>query len=467
MQRSAKRHSAHASARQGENTLIPEPLEPRTLFAATTNDPYLASQYALSSGGITDAWSTTTGSAATVIAGIDSGIDYTHHDLYANIWINQAEIPSAIRSKLTDADRDGRISFWDLNHAANRPLMTDVNRNGYIDGGDLLSPVSQGGWEDGINGKSNANDKYADDILGWDFAENDNDPFDDGFANGGHGTHTAGIMGAMGNNGTGISGAAQRVSMIAVRIFADNGYSASTARIAEAIRYSADSGARVANASWGGGSGYNGDAIHTAIKYAGTKGQLFVTAAGNSGQNLDSAWANNWPAEYALDNVIVVSATTSTGSLASWSNYGASTVDVAAPGSSILSTTPGNRYQYMSGTSMAAPLVTGTAALMLAANPSLTTSQLKQRLIDGADETSTLYSRSVSKGKLSASNALAARAGASIATPTPTPTATPVIRGVRYFWAYSGRSYLSSTADSPNNDDSSGGTNASSRVASM
>ncbi len=85
--------------------------------------------------------------------------------------------------------------------------MTDVNRNGYIDGADLL-----GGWGDGINGKSNTNDKYVDDIVGWDFAEYDNKPFDDGTTNAGHGTHTAGIIGAMGNNGRGISGVIHRRS---------------------------------------------------------------------------------------------------------------------------------------------------------------------------------------------------------------------------------------------------------------
>jgi subtilisin family serine protease len=402
-------------------TAVVEALEHRTLFA-TTNDPLFPSQYALSATAVSSAWDTTRGSAAVVAAVIDSGADYTHRDLYANIWINQAEIPAAIRSRLRDTDADGRISFYDLNHSANRPLMTDVNRNGYIDAGDLLSPASAGGWEDRVNGRGNANDRYTDDIVGWDFAEGDNDPFDDGFANGGHGTHVAGIMGAVGNNGVGISGVAQKLSMMIVRIFTDGGFGTTTARIAQAIRYTADSGARVANASWGSGYGRTGDAIYSAISYAGARGQLFVTAAGNSGGNLDSTFFNNYPAEYNLPNVIAVGATTSSGNLASYSNYGSLAVDVAAPGSSVLSTLPGNRYAYYSGTSMASPMVAGAAALMLSANRSLTVAQVKQRLVAGTDDSLALSNRSVSDGELNVNNALLNRPGTQIATSLASPS---------------------------------------------
>src|SRR5205823_1247991 len=132
--------------------------------------------WALANTGVAEAWNTTRGSAAVVVADVDTGADYTHRDLYDNVWINQAEIPSSVRSSLRDTDGDGRITFYDLNNAANRPLMTDVSHNGYIDAGDLLEPTSLGGWEDGVNGRSNANDVYTDDIVGWDFAENDNKP---------------------------------------------------------------------------------------------------------------------------------------------------------------------------------------------------------------------------------------------------------------------------------------------------
>ena len=406
------RHRAARSTRPSRRSPAPitEALEVRTLFAVVPNDPSLSSQYALADAGVTAAWATTQGSAAVVVADIDSGADYTHRDLYANIWINQAEIPAAYRTRLRDTDADGRITFYDLNSAANRPVMTDANRNGYIDAGDLLRPTTAGGWEDGVNGRSNVNDRYTDDLVGWDFAENDNRPFDDGTANGGHGTHTAGIMGAVGNNGTGISGVAQKVSMMIVRIFTDSGWSASDARLAEAVRYTADSGARAANASWGGTFGRTGDALYSAISYAGSRGEVFVTAAGNSGRNIDSSLYHMYPAEYPLANIVAVAASTSTG-FASWSNYGATRVDVAAPGSGILSTVPGNRYAYMSGTSMATPMVTGAVALLLSANPSLTVSQIKQRLVAGADQASALLNRSVSDGELNAANAMLGRSG--------------------------------------------------------
>ncbi|HWP40656.1 MAG TPA: S8 family serine peptidase, partial [Tepidisphaeraceae bacterium] len=250
-----------------------ESLEPRRLLAGS-NDPLLASQYALSQAAVTDAWDRTRGSAAVVVADLDSGADYTHQDLYANIWINQAEIPASLKGRLRDVDRDGVISFYDLNSRFNSRYVRDLNRNGYIDAGDLLTSTKRGGWEDGINGQSSENDHYIDDIVGWDFAESDNDPMDDGDANGGHGTHTAGILGAMGDNGVGISGVMQKAAIMLVRIFNDAGASIPAGLVARAIRYAADAGARVANASWGSAYGRNGDVLYDAIAYAGSKGQL-------------------------------------------------------------------------------------------------------------------------------------------------------------------------------------------------
>src|SRR5204862_2854891 len=203
--------------------------------------------------------------------------------------------------------------------------------------------------------------------------------------------------------------------------------STSASRIAQAIRYTADSGARVANASWGGGGGFNGDVIYSAIQYAGTKGQLFVTAAGNDGQDLDSLFFSEFPTEYALSNIVAVAATTSAGRLASFSNFGDLAVDVAAPGSGILSTIPGNRYATLSGTSMATPMVTGTVALMLSADKSLTASQLKQRLIAGADESVALSGLTASGGELNVNNAVRGAAGVSLAFST---TAIAAPRGV-------------------------------------
>ena len=396
-----------------------EALERRVLMSVSpTNDPRASSQWSLLTTNVDDAWTVSRGSATVIAAEIDTGIDYTHQDLYENIWINQAEIPASVHSRIHDTDHDGRVSFYDLNDPANAGVVTDNNRNGYIDAGDLLRPVNQGGWEDGINGKNNPNDVYTDDIVGWDFAQNDNDPFDGGYANVGHGTHVAGIMGAIGNNGVGVSGVSQKLSIAGIRIFNDQGKAATYDKLAEAIRYGADIGAKISNSSWGGSYGYNNDVVYQAIAYAGTKGQTFLAAAGNSGGNLD-AWANFYPAEYDLNNIVVVGATSLSGSTPYWTNYGSTKVDVFAPGNAIMSTLPGNRYGLLSGTSMATPFVTGTAALMMAVNPTLTPAQIKERLIDGSDQSMALNNRSVSDGEVNVANAVMDREGYELGTLLP------------------------------------------------
>jgi subtilisin family serine protease len=378
-----------------------EPLEARVLLSTTPNDPLYADEWGLSATGASTAWDTTRGSSSVVVADIDTGMDYEHPDLYLNVWINQDEIPAAARAKLKDSDGDGLITFYDLNNAANKGRVTDVDHNGRIDAADILTRAKYGGWSDGRDEGKNG---YTDDLIGWDFAGNDNNPMDGD----GHGTHTAGTIAAVGNNSEGVSGVAWRASLMAVKIFDDAGNSASARSIAAAIRYAADNGARVSNNSWGGG--YS-TAIRNAVAYAQSKGHIFVVAAGNDGDNLDSPWLNDYPTEFDLDNIISVGASDSSGNLAYYSNYGAANVDVVAPGSSVLSTYPGGQYRRMSGTSMATPHVTGAIALMLAKNPNLTAAQVKSAIIQGADQSAALAGTSVSGGELNVANAVLGKTG--------------------------------------------------------
>ena len=223
-----------------------EALERRVFLTTTPNDGLYDQQWGPAASAAGAAWDTTRGSAAVVVAGIDTGIDYKHEDLYLNVWINPDEIPAGVRAKLKDADEDGAITFYDLNDSANRGRVRDVDRNGRIDAADLLTRAKYGGW---ANGKDDGGNGYRDDIIGWDFADGDNNPID----RDGHGTHTAGTIAAVGNNGIGVAGMAWRASLMALKIFSDEGEGATARAIASAIRYAVDNGARVSNNSWGGG----------------------------------------------------------------------------------------------------------------------------------------------------------------------------------------------------------------------
>lgn len=349
-----------------------------------------------------EAWQISQGSTKVVIADIDTGIDYTHQDLYLNLWINQAEIPTGLN--LADTDNDGLVTFRDLNNVANSGKVADSNANGYIDGKDILV-----NWSDGVDAGKNG---YIDDLIGWNFVNNTNDPFDDN----GHGTHTAGTIGAVGNNGIGYAGVSWQVQIMALK-FMDARGSGDLADAAEAIRYAADNGARASNNSWGYTGGKTTDAIAQAISYAGTKGHLVIAAAGNDGRNNDTNAKRNYPASFTFTNIIAVAATDNKDKKASWSNYGKVNVDLAAPGVGIWSTYPGNYYSSMSGTSMATPHVTGAAALLWAVNPNLTAAQVKAALLNSVDKLSTLTTLTASGGRLNVYNALTSIGGLPQASP--------------------------------------------------
>jgi serine protease len=226
---------------------------------------------------------------------------------------------------------------------------------------------------------------------------NDNNPLDDH----GHGTHTAGTSAATGNNAVGVVGVAWRGQVMALKFLAANG-NGSDLHAAEATRYAADHGARVSNNSYGGGDG--GTTLFNAIQYAGTRQHVFVAAAGNNGRDTDQT--PHYPSGYDLPNILSVAATTSTGALAGFSNFGSATVDLGAPGVGILSTTPGSGYGGSSGTSMAAPHVAGTVALLLAQFPTWTAGQVIDRILATVTPNAALAGRSVTGGLVNAADAV-------------------------------------------------------------
>ena len=276
-------------------------------MVGTPNDPSFTQQWALTKINAPQAWDMTTGSRDVVVAVIDTGVDYTHGDLAANMWTNTREIPG------NGIDDDG---------------------NGYVD-----------------------------DVRGWDFFANDNDPKDETSAqNPGHGTHCSGIIGAVGNNGTGISGISQQVSIMPVRFLGADG-SGDLLNGIKAIDYAIAAGAQVISASWGAKSTEDeAKPLVEAVERANQKGVIFVVAAGNDGVNNDST--GFYPANAPVANVINVAASGNSDGKPSWSNFGTNKVHVSSPGENIYSTLPNNSYGNLSGTSMATPLVAGMVALL-------------------------------------------------------------------------------------------------------
>jgi subtilisin family serine protease/subtilisin-like proprotein convertase family protein len=356
----------------------------------TPDDPNYPSQWDMPKIGAPTAWDVTTGTRKFVVGVVDSGIDYNHQDLFMNIWINNAEIPTSIRNTLVDADGDGVITFWDLNHSSNAGKVADNNGNGVIDPSDILRPTSQGGWLDGVDQDSNG---YVDDLLGWDFANSDNDPMDDN----NHGTHVAGTIGAVGNNGLGVAGINWSISLMPLKFLSASG-SGLVSRAVMAIDYAVNKGVKLTNHSWGGAN-YS-VSLAAAIGRARDAGHIIVAAAGNSGQNLDSS--PQYPASYSTsyNNVVTVASVNSSDQLASSSNYGVNTVTLAAPGVSILSTVRNNGYSYFSGTSMAAPHVAGAIALYWASHPTLSYTQVIEKLKTSVDPIPGLADKVMTGGRL-------------------------------------------------------------------
>jgi thermitase len=239
--------------------------------------------------------------------------------------------------------------------------------------------------------------------YGWNFVTNKPNPTDEH----GHGTHVAGIIGAMANPISGVSGVTQNVSIMAVKYYSDSNPGAVNLKnTIKAINYAVENGAKIINYS-GGGPEFS-EEEYLAIKKAEAKGVLFVAAAGNEHQDTDVRENNYYPSAYKLTNIISVAATDINNNLLRSSNWGKSKVDVAAPGENIFSTLPNGRYGYMSGTSQATAFVSGIAALLLSKDPTLTPVQLKDIIRKSVDVIPGLQGKLATGGRVNAYKALLA-----------------------------------------------------------
>ena len=302
-----------------------------------------------------EAWNVSTGSKTVLVGIIDTGIDAVHPDLAANMWTNPGE--SGLDAQGNDKLNNG----------------IDDDANGYID-----------------------------DWHGWDFVNADNNPADDHY----HGTHCAGTIGGVGNNGAGVTGVCWQVSLVGLKFLSSTGSGAISDAVA-AQWYANAIGCDLTSNSWGGG-GFS-QAMKDAIDAAGAAGHLFVAAAGNAGTDNDST--PNYPSNIDSPNIIAVAATDHNDALASFSCFGATTVDLGAPGVSIYSCQPGGLYQLLSGTSMATPHVAGACALLKSANPSLTGAQIKAALLANVDPIPALAGKTVTGGRLNLAKAVIAVSG--------------------------------------------------------
>jgi thermitase len=341
-------------------------------------DPLLGSQWGMMDIGVRDVMRS--GGKEMIVAVIDTGVDYTHEDLVSAMWRNPGEVAG-----------------------------------------------------DGIDNDGNG---YVDDIVGWDFVSNDNLPYDlpvdwwklliEG-GNPGHGTHCAGNVGGRADNSKGITGVASNVKIMAIRFLSEKG-SGTTADAVKSIKYAVANKADVLSNSWGSegedpGDGENNQALKDAIQYTQDKGKLFIAAAGNGrldqatmsakGYDNDSDAKPAYPASYSHDTIVSVAALDVNNQLGVFSNWGARTVDIGAPGVKIFSTVVGSGYEdkvinvpqlklvvYWDGTSMATPHVAGAAAAYWSMHPTKTWKEVKDAIITSATPVSGLNGKVVSGGKL-------------------------------------------------------------------
>jgi subtilisin family serine protease len=294
-----------------------------------------------------------------------------------------------------DADIDAPEA-WDIGTGSSSVVVGVIDTGVDYTHPDLNDNIWTNPGEIAGNGIDDDGNGYVDDIHGYDFVNNDGDPMDDN----GHGTHVSGTIGAEGNNNLGVVGVNHDVSIMGLK-FLSAGGSGSTMDAIRAVEYATMMGVKVTNNSWGGG-GFS-QALYDAIAAAGAAGSLFIAAAGNAASNNDAI--PSYPASYNLDNIIAVASTDHNDLLSSFSSYGATTVDLAAPGSAILSTLPGGGYGFLSGTSMATPHVAGAVALLKALNPDLSAAELKNLILSTVDPLANLNGVVLTGGRLNLFNA--------------------------------------------------------------
>jgi subtilisin family serine protease/subtilisin-like proprotein convertase family protein len=386
--------------------------------AAVPNDPQFGNQWALRNTGqnggtpgadvhATPAWNVTKGNTRVVVALMDTGIDYDHPDLYLNVWLNNAEIPLSRKKNLIDVDGDGLITFRDLNDPRNQGpgKITDVNHDGRIDAGDILAPMVRNaqGQDTGLGGWAYAGNTldgdtaHPNDFIGWNFSANNNNPLDDN----GHGTSVAGILGAVGNNGVGVSGLAWTTQIMAVK-FLDASGNGTVSQFIAGLNYAVAHGAKVSNNSWTGAS--FSQALYDAVNNARARGHIVVAAAGNSSVNTDVSPA--YPSSLTLDNLVSVAATDRFDHLASFSDYGPKSVDIGAPGVDVLTAARGGAYATFSGTSAATPFVSAAVAMVWGLHPTWTYKQVINQVLETADPVAGLSGKVLTGGRLDVARAV-------------------------------------------------------------
>ena len=299
-------------------------------------------------------------------------------------------------------------SMWDIGIDCSGVTVAIIDSGALLDHTDLAANL----WDnpnESIDSKDNDGNGYKDDYCGWDFVESDNYPYDTH----GHGTHVAGIVSAVTGNSKGVASIARKTKIMVLRV--TDGSTGTTDMLYKAIVYARGKGADIVNMSLTSKS--NDTTIKTAIR---NTSALFVCAAGNESTNNDST--PYYPASYTYSNILSVASTDSSDNLSTFSNYGATSVDLAAPGTSIYSTYLSGGYAYMSGTSMACPMVSSAAAVVKAAYPSYTPAQVANKLISSVDKLSSLSGKVKSGGRL---NIYEAVKPSPTPTPKPTPSPTP------------------------------------------